>query len=162
MKLAAFCKCEKKMSLFSAPWTLTKVKNQSLMNALLYTFLHKSWAALITFYQINASVIIKISMSYECNKIFPFGQILLFLDKRNSRSCRALKKIINTVDHAPTLGVKNEVIHTEVSEKSFNKEMCTRWVCQMILKIIGPQNSLYSSLPVCSLGTTDILRLFLH
>ena len=34
----------------------TEVKNQSLMNALLYTFLHKSWAALISSAQFSHSV----------------------------------------------------------------------------------------------------------
>ena len=34
----------------------TEVKNQSLMNALLYTFLHKSWAALISSAQFSHSM----------------------------------------------------------------------------------------------------------
>lgn len=39
-------------------WALTKDKDQSLMN-ILYTFLHISWAPLVTSYQINVLISIK-------------------------------------------------------------------------------------------------------
>ena len=43
----------------------TEVKNQSLMNALLYAFLHKSWAALISSAQFSHSV--------TSNSLWPHG-----------------------------------------------------------------------------------------